>query len=174
MAALWVQDQERRPDPDRADRPAQAVGRALRADRGAKPVQDSAARQSGRSCRCRCCAPIQPPLRPPARLGGARLAPLPRPLTAVLVGGRTKPFRFDAAVAATLLAGSRSSRRATAAPSTSRTSRRTQPRWSRRWRAGCRPGALLYRWTADTQDDNPYLALLAWPTASSSPATASR
>jgi uncharacterized protein len=91
----------------------------------------------------------------------ARLAPLARPLTAVLVGGRTKPFRFDAAVAATLLAELALVQTRDGGTLYVSTSRRTQPEVVKALGNGLPSGALFYRWAADTKDDNPFLALLA-------------
>jgi hypothetical protein len=91
----------------------------------------------------------------------ARLAHLPRPLTAVLVGGATQPFVFDAEVARAMLArivaqtGGAGSLYIT-------TSRRTQPEAADALQAALPPNATLFRWQADTQPgDNPYLGLLA-------------
>lgn len=88
-----------------------------------------------------------------------RLSQLPRPLVAVLVGGPTKPVRFDAAVArrlaeqlASLAASSRGSLYAT-------TSRRTPPEVVEALAAALPAGTPLYRWRPDARD-NPYLALL--------------
>ena len=68
-----------------------------------------------------------------------RLAGLARPLTAVLIGGETKPFRFDAAVARELLAElAPHRRRATAARSISPPAGARGPMWWRRWSAACR------------------------------------
>lgn len=86
-----------------------------------------------------------------------RLADLPRPLTALLIGGPTKPFRFDADAARELLA------RARAAAGEGflyiSTSRRTPPEVIEALEKNLPPNARLYRWSPDSSD-NPYLALL--------------
>ena len=86
-----------------------------------------------------------------------RLAPLPRPLTAVLVGGPTKPVRFDAGAARELArALARSAEGGTLYVTTSR---RTPPEVVESL-AGALPAATpFYRWQPDAQD-NPYLPLL--------------
>ncbi|MFZ1428225.1 MAG: ELM1/GtrOC1 family putative glycosyltransferase, partial [Geminicoccaceae bacterium] len=86
---------------------------------------------------------------------------LPRPLTAVFVGGETKPFRFDAAVAATLLEKLRQIGARDGGTLYVSTSRRTRPEVVEALAAGLPPGAVLYRWAPDGAAANPYLGLLA-------------
>ncbi len=88
----------------------------------------------------------------------ARFADLPRPLTALLVGGQTKPFRFDADAARTLLDSA--SRAAAGGCLYITTSRRTPPAVVDMFRRHLPAGARLYCWSPDSSD-NPYLALLA-------------
>ena len=90
-----------------------------------------------------------------------RLASLPRPLTAVLVGGETKPFRFDGAVAATLLEALRRIQARDGGSLYLSTSRRTRPEVVTALAADLPQGALLYRWDPATTGENPYLGLLA-------------
>jgi mitochondrial fission protein ELM1 len=90
-----------------------------------------------------------------------RLAGLERPLTAVLIGGETKPFRFDAAVARDLLAELARIRAHDGGTLYLSTSRRTRPDVVAALADGLPPGALIYRWSAETAADNPFLALLA-------------
>jgi mitochondrial fission protein ELM1 len=90
-----------------------------------------------------------------------RLADLARPLTAVLIGGETKPFRFDAAVARDLLAELARIRARDGGTLYLTTSRRTRPDVVAALAEGLLPGAVLYRWSAETAADNPFLALLA-------------
>lgn len=82
---------------------------------------------------------------------------LERPLTALLIGGQTKPFRFDADVALELL------EKAVVAADNGclyiTTSRRTPPPVVDALRRNLPTNAKLYCWTADGHD-NPYLALL--------------
>jgi mitochondrial fission protein ELM1 len=84
---------------------------------------------------------------------------LPRPLTAVLVGGSTKAVRFDAAVADRLahdvaeLAGPEQGTLFVT------TSRRTPPSVVEVLERRLPAGAILYKWTADGHE-NPYRALL--------------
>jgi mitochondrial fission protein ELM1 len=85
-----------------------------------------------------------------------RLTPLRRPLTAVLVGGETKPFRFGAAEARDLAAKLRTVRDGGTLYAT--TSRRTKPEVVDALAAAL-PGDPLHRW-APGAADNPYLALL--------------
>jgi hypothetical protein len=88
----------------------------------------------------------------------ARLDALPRPLTALLVGGQTKPYRLDAGYAREL--GLRAT--ALAAPGTLyvSTSRRTPPPAIEALAAALPTGTRFFRWAPDAQD-NPYHALLA-------------
>ena len=88
-----------------------------------------------------------------------RLQDLPRPLTAVLVGGETKPYRFDADVAATLLERLRELRRRDGGTLYLTTSRRTRPDVVGALARGLPEGAVLYRWEPGG-GENPYLGLL--------------
>lgn len=88
-----------------------------------------------------------------------RLAMLPHPLTAVLVGGATKPFVFDGAVARDLIA----SLRAAAGDDGTlfvTTSRRTAPDVVEALAAGLPASGRMFRWEAGAVD-NPYHGLLA-------------
>ena len=93
----------------------------------------------------------------------AEMADLPRPLTAVLVGGPTRPFRFDAGVARDLL---RETVKATGdAGSLYVTTSRRTPEAVAEALAAALPAALpgrarLFRWAPEAAD-NPYLGLLA-------------
>lgn len=89
----------------------------------------------------------------------SRLADLPRPLTAVFVGGETKPFRFDTAVAGDLLARLRAIRERDGGTLYVTTSRRTRPDVAEALAAGLPQDAVLYRWAPDAED-NPYQGLL--------------
>ena len=90
-----------------------------------------------------------------------RLADLPRPLTAVLIGGQTKPYRFDAEVAHDLLARLAALQARDGGTCYLTTSRRTRPEVVAALASGLPTGAVLHRWSADAPGDNPYLALLA-------------
>ncbi len=87
-----------------------------------------------------------------------RLAHLPRPLIAVLVGGETKPYRFDVKVARKLL----EEVQAVCGQGTLylSTSRRTPGEVVETLQALKPNNALLYRYGLDKPEDNPYLALL--------------
>ena len=88
-----------------------------------------------------------------------RLADLPRPLTAVLVGGPTKPYRFDQGVARRLIEQARRAAEAERGSLYVTTSRRTPATVVEALAAELPDGARLYRW--DAGGDNPYHALLA-------------
>jgi hypothetical protein len=88
----------------------------------------------------------------------ARLADLPRPLVALLVGGPTKPYVFDQAVARRLIAQCRQIAAAEGGTLYVTTSRRTPPAVVEALAAALPAGARLYRW--DGGGDNPYHALL--------------
>ncbi len=87
-----------------------------------------------------------------------RLAPMPRPLTAVLVGGITKPFKLDADTVQDL-----AGRAAEAAGRGSlylTTSRRTPPEVVRHLEGALPRGSRSFVWGRDPDQDNPYQALL--------------
>ncbi len=86
-----------------------------------------------------------------------RLSTLPHPLTALMVGGPTKPFRFDADTARELLEAARQAAGDGFLYLT--TSRRTPPEVVETLRRELPANARLYCWSADNRD-NPYLALL--------------
>lgn len=109
--------------------------------------------------------PIQLPLMAcdPQAVAAARarwretFAGLPRPLTGVLLGGPTKPYRFDAAVVERLLAQLQQQ-----FPQGSvfiSTSRRTPLAVIEALQSRLPPRATLYTWDSE-KTDNPYLALL--------------
>lgn len=87
-----------------------------------------------------------------------RLAGLARPLTAVLVGGPTKPFVFDAEVTRAFLAALRESTGGAGALFVS-TSRRTPVDIVETLEAELPAGSKLFRWTPNATD-NPYQGLL--------------
>jgi mitochondrial fission protein ELM1 len=89
----------------------------------------------------------------------ARLAHLPRPLTALLVGGPTKPVRFDAAVARGLAVQAAGLAAEAGGSLYVTTSRRTPAEVVDALAAGLPAGTPLYRWVPDAAE-NPYLALL--------------
>jgi len=96
-----------------------------------------------------------------APLWKERLESLPRPLTAVLIGGATRPFVFGAAEARSLLedirkaTGDRGSLYLT-------TSRRTGEAAVGALRAALPENGRLFEWNEEVPpDQNPYLALLA-------------
>ena len=88
-----------------------------------------------------------------------RLADLPRPLTAVLIGGETQPFRFDRAVALELAKALDTLQSRDGGSLYLTTSRRTSAAVTEALAAGLPDGATLHRWQAD-DPDNPYLGLL--------------
>ncbi len=86
-----------------------------------------------------------------------RLGSLPKPLTAVLIGGQTKPFRFDAAAARDLLAKAEAVCDGGSLYLT--TSRRTPEAVVDTLKSALPENATLYCWSADSSE-NPYLGLL--------------
>ncbi|HHJ15597.1 MAG TPA: nucleoside-diphosphate sugar epimerase [Gammaproteobacteria bacterium] len=89
----------------------------------------------------------------------SRLDSLPKPLTAVLVGGATRPFRFDAEVTRKLVEQCRALQAQDGGTLYFSTSRRTAPEITATLKAQLPQGAQLYTWQQD-DGDNPYLALL--------------
>ncbi|MGZ9092929.1 MAG: mitochondrial fission ELM1 family protein [Rhodoplanes sp.] len=87
-----------------------------------------------------------------------RLEGLARPLTAVLVGGPTKPFAFDATVTRAFVAALRRSAGKSGTLFVS-TSRRTPPTVVDALAAELPAGSQLFRWRPEATD-NPYHALL--------------
>jgi uncharacterized protein len=87
-----------------------------------------------------------------------RLAPLPRPLIAILVGGPTVPFAFDARVDAELCRRAAEVVAGGGTPYVA-TSRRTPRATVDALRTGLPEAAQLFEW-APGSADNPYLALL--------------
>lgn len=110
-----------------------------------------------------------PLLRPdPERLSAAaarwrdHVAGLPRPLTAVLVGGQTKPYRLDAGVARRLAFELEALRGREGGTLWVTTSRRTGEAAAAALEAALPPGTRFYRWRPeDPPEANPYLGLLA-------------
>jgi uncharacterized protein len=88
----------------------------------------------------------------------ARFADLPRPLTALLVGGPTKPYLFDQAVARRLMEQARRAAEAERGSLYVTTSRRTPAAVVEALAAELPDNARLYRW--HDGGDNPYHALL--------------
>ncbi len=84
---------------------------------------------------------------------------LARPVVAVLVGGPTHPFVYDASVTQRLLELVREVHERGGTPWVS-TSRRTPPGVADALEAGLPEGARLFRWAPEAVD-NPYLGLLA-------------
>jgi mitochondrial fission protein ELM1 len=87
-----------------------------------------------------------------------RFADLPRPLTALLVGGPTKPYRFDQAVARQLMASARRAAEAEGGSMYVTTSRRTPEAVVAALATELPASAHLYRW--HDGGANPYHALL--------------
>jgi mitochondrial fission protein ELM1 len=93
-----------------------------------------------------------------ARDWAERFAALPRPLVAVMIGGPTNPFVFDATVTRKLIEEARRVLDAGGTPYFT-TSRRT-PTWlTDELKQQLPHGALLYDWN-DTSAENPYRGLL--------------
>lgn len=88
----------------------------------------------------------------------ARLAGLPRPLMAVLLGGPTGPYRFGHGTMTRLEAAIGAIAAASGTPYVT-TSRRTPDSVARAMAERLPPAARMFRWTPDAID-NPYRALL--------------
>jgi mitochondrial fission protein ELM1 len=104
---------------------------------------------------------LMPPRAAIERAVGAwqpRLADLPRPLTAVLVGGPARPFRFGPDEARDLIARTLTATAAEGSLYVS-TSRRTPPAVVDALIGALPAAARLFRWSPEAAD-NPYLALL--------------
>jgi hypothetical protein len=91
----------------------------------------------------------------------ARFDALPRPITALFVGGQTKPFRFDADAAADLIETAARMRGQSGGTLYISTSRRTPPQVIETLRRKRDENTILYCWDAGSSAENPYLALLA-------------
>jgi mitochondrial fission protein ELM1 len=88
-----------------------------------------------------------------------RLAPLPRPLVAMLVGGETNPFVMNQTVARRLVETARWIVDDLGGTPYVTTSRRTTPEVVEVLRNDLPPEAVLFEWSAEARD-NPYRALL--------------
>lgn len=93
-----------------------------------------------------------------AALWQKRLAPYPRPLIGVLVGGETNPFKMTKAVAHRLVATVKQIR-SSGGTAYVTTSRRTNPEVVEILRTDLPKDTPLFCWSVDAQD-NPYRALL--------------
>lgn len=89
----------------------------------------------------------------------ARLQALPRPLTAVLIGSATRPFRFDGRTTEALLRHCRELQARHGGTLYFSTSRRTSSAIVETLKQHLPPGSQLFEWQADSRD-NPYQALL--------------
>lgn len=88
-----------------------------------------------------------------------RFAPLEKPLIGVLIGGPTRPYRFDDAVTAALMEACIDLQKRYGGTLCISTSRRTPAAVVAALRDRLPERALLYEWSAGATD-NPYLALL--------------
>lgn len=89
----------------------------------------------------------------------ARFQSLPKPVIAVLVGGPTRPFQFDARVTRGLLGACRKVHERYGGTLYFSTSRRTSPQIIDTLRTQLPQNAQLYQWRPGDAD-NPYIALL--------------
>jgi len=99
-----------------------------------------------------------------ARAGDAwrgRLEDMARPLTAVMVGGQTRPFRFDADVGCDLARALTEIVARDGGSIYATTSRRTGSGVVEELGRSLPAGARIYRWGTDPPEDNPYMGLLA-------------
>ncbi len=109
--------------------------------------------------------PLMRPDREAVAAGGRAWAPrlsgLARPLIAVLVGGQTKPYRFNAEVARDLLVAAEAERGLRGGSLYVTTSRRTGSEAADAIERSLPEGARLFRWRPEAAEENPYLGLLA-------------
>jgi len=89
-----------------------------------------------------------------------RLAALPRPLVACLIGGPTAPYRYDRAMAERLAGWAERHMAETGGTVYFTTSRRTPERLTAALQAALPGGARLFAWTPEAVE-NPYRGLLA-------------
>ncbi len=90
----------------------------------------------------------------------ARFSRLDKPVTAVLVGGQTKPYRLDAATAQTLMQQSLALTGKDDGTLYISTSRRTSSEVTETLKNTMPDNAVFYSWNPDDADNNPYHALL--------------
>ena len=95
-----------------------------------------------------------------ARQWRERFEKLDRPVTALFVGGQTKPFRFDASAAIELMEKTARINAQSGGTLYISTSRRTPPEVVETLQDRLPANAIFYRWKADDSENNPYLALL--------------
>ncbi len=95
-----------------------------------------------------------------AEIWRPRLEAFPRPLVALLVGGPTRPFVYDASVTRRLIEIAKRVQADGGTPFVT-TSRRTPPALADALEAGLPKTARFHRWRPDAPpDENPYLGLL--------------
>ena len=168
MVAMWIREQSRNQAGGRAGRPTKVVliGRPKRGiDDFALVIATPQYKMPARANVVHLDLPLM-------RADAGRIAAeaeawrargpaeLPRPITAVLVGGPTKPYVFDATVAQTLIDLTLRSAKATPGTMFVTTSRRTPPAVVAALREGLPvEAARLFEWSAGASE-NPYLALL--------------
>jgi mitochondrial fission protein ELM1 len=99
-------------------------------------------------------------LREAAQRWAPRLTPLPRPRIALMVGGSSGAYTFDAVLAGTLASQANAMAAATGGSLLVTTSARTPPRSAQVLSEVIACPAHVYRWSP-TATDNPYLAYLA-------------
>ena len=87
-----------------------------------------------------------------------RFSDLPRPLVAIMVGGPTNPFVYNASVTEQLITAADRVCQEGGTPYIT-TSRRTPAAVVEQLKTGLPPGAKLFEWAADASD-NPYMGLL--------------
>jgi len=95
-----------------------------------------------------------------ARSWNERFSTLNKPVTALLIGGPTKPFRFDTDTANKIIRETIAIVEESGGTLYVSTSRRTPADVVKALQASLPDSALFYCWDADNKKDNPYLALL--------------
>lgn len=89
-----------------------------------------------------------------------RIDGMPRPLTAVMIGGVTKPFRLDRKIAARLMASLSTVLNRDGGSLYVTTSRRTGAEVANLIESCLHENSAMFRWDRDAAEDNPYHALM--------------
>lgn len=168
MVALWIQDRAREENPGRATKIVLIGLPKGFIDRFSLAVVSEQYRQSRHANLMRISYPLQrideDAIATAAAQWRGSFAGYPRPLIAVMVGGRTNAVRFDAAIAAKLAKDLADLARRDGGTLVVTTSRRTPDEVIAVLERDLPAGTVLHRWTPDEMQkdgaQNPYKALL--------------